>query len=158
MSLEDQVGSLTQAINKLTDMIGSKAAEAALSASADVGNTTAASAPAEKPKASRAKAAPKAEAKAAPKADEFDELDELNSDTPADDGLGLDDDLGLDDEPEVKAVSKDDLKKAFVELSKKKGGREAVADILKKLKSTSFTDLKEEKFAEAYALVQKELA
>jgi hypothetical protein len=156
MSLEEAIKLNTLAIEKLTALVASKAGEAAFSAAADVG--AAKNATEEKPKATRAKPAAKAEAKAAPKADEFDELDELNTDTPADDGLGLDDDLGLDDEPEAKVVSKDDLKKAFVELSKKKGGREAVADILKKLKSTSFTDLKEDKFSEAYSLVQKELA
>lgn len=149
MSLEERIEKLTSAVEQLTAIITNNSIAAGTSASVE----TVKGASAEKAATtkSRTKVAPKKEEPV----DDL-ELDGPTSDTPADDGLGLDEDdgLGLDDEP---TIDQDTLKEEFKKLAKKTGGREAVQDILKKFKATSFGDLKPESFKGAYDAVQKAL-
>lgn len=135
MSLEEKIEGLIAALEKNTAAVLGQASATAVTGAAAPAKTT------------RTKTPPKKEE---PK-DDLD-LDGLGDDTTADDDLGLD-----DDEPAAKAIDKETLKEAFKALTKKAGGRESVADILKSFKSTSFNDLKESDFAAAYDKVQKAL-
>lgn len=142
MSLEIEIAELRKAIVDLTAVVTNNNIGA-------VGQSAAETKAAEKPAAKKAKPAPKKEEPVVE--DDGLELDGPNDDIPEDDGLGL------DDEPEVAAVTKDDLKAEFQKLAKKSGGRETVQGILKKYKATSFNDLKESDFGAAFADVQKAL-
>ncbi len=137
MSIEQSIGELTAAVNKLTAAFLSGAADAAMSKSPEVETAPA-----------KGKAAAPAKGKAAAPADDDLDLDELGGDTPEEDDLGLDD---LDEEEAAPEIDKAALQEAFKTLAKKAGGREAVQDLFKKLKVSTFGDLKPAQYASAHA-------
>lgn len=146
MSLENEIAELRKAIVDLTAVVTNNNIAA-------VGAPAAEKPAAEKPTTGKRKAEKPAAEKPAAEKPKDDDLD-LDGNATTDD-LGLDDGLGLDEEAAV--VTKDELKVEFQTLAKKAGGREAVQDILKSFKATSFNDLKEADFAAALKKVKAAL-